>query len=248
MKGLVKRLFNVVGLEISRKSRPFTKAELAEQYYQSQGRKFEWLKSYNFSHIIDVGANEGQFAGSISTIFPETNIFCFEPIKLVFDQLCNNFKGNPHFKFYNYALGENDEDKEIFVNEYSPSSSLMEMMDLHKNSFEYARKTVPEVIKVRQLDSFFTDVVMPSLLLKLDVQGYEMYVLKGGPKLVGHSRVIIIETSFYPLYHGQPLFGDIYSYLTNLGFEYLGNIEQLNAPIDQKILQADAVFVNRNSF
>jgi len=57
------------------------------------------------------------------------------------------------------------------------------------------------------------------------------------------ADVIIIETTFIPLYKDQPLFEDIYSYLTNLGFLYAGNIEQLVSPKNHQILQADAVFI-----
>jgi hypothetical protein len=80
-------------------------------------------------------------------------------------------------------------------------------------------------------------------LIKIDVQGYEMQVLKGGERVIQSADVIIIETTFVPLYKDQPLFADIYNYFTSRGFRYAGNIEQLLAPINNQILQADAIFI-----
>ncbi|MGI8584344.1 MAG: hypothetical protein ACR2KX_19295 [Chitinophagaceae bacterium] len=48
---------------------------------------------------------------------------------------------------------------------------------------------------------------------------------------------------FIPCMLDQPLFEDIYDYSKNAGYKYAGNIEELLAPVDFKILQADAIFV-----
>jgi hypothetical protein len=71
-----------------------------------------------------------------------------------------------------------------------------------------------------------------------------MYVLKGGERIAKGADLIIIETTFQPLYKGQPLFRDIYDWMLGAGFTYAGNMEQLLAPTDNQILQADAIFIN----
>ncbi len=117
------------------------------------------------------------------------------------------------------------------------------MLDLHKVNFDYAVDVVPERITIRKLDEVMEEKIKGPLLVKIDVQGYEMFVLKGGQSVIKQADVVIIETSFYPLYAGQPLFEDIYDYFKNAGYKYVGNIEELLAPVDFKILQADAIFV-----
>jgi FkbM family methyltransferase len=246
LKKILKSLFYHMGFAITRVSKHKIDEQdannLAKAYYVEEGKKFRWLSEYNFQSIIDIGANEGQFAKKIRTIFPNAEIHCFEPLKEAFERLMINFSNEKNFLGYNFGLGEVSESKKIFFNEYSPSSSLLEMLELHKSNFDYAVDTTTETISIRKLDEVFPETVKRPLLVKIDVQGYEMFVLKGGTTIINQAEVVIIETSFYPLYAGQPLFEEIYSYFITNGFRYVGNIEQLASPNDHRILQADAVF------
>lgn len=239
LKKTIKGFFNLFNLEVSKK-RPN-----ASHPYENEVLKFMWLKEYNIHTIIDVGANEGQFASKIKQVFPMADIHCFEPLNEPYKMLENRFKNDSTVHLYKYGIGASDEEKEIFVNNYTPSSSLLEMLDLHKENFDFAKEMHQERISVRRLDTFFNGNIKRPLLLKIDVQGYEMFVLNGGQSTLQQADLLIIETSFYPLYAGQPLFEDIYDYLGNLGFRYIGNIEQLYSPHDYKVLQADALFVKR---
>jgi FkbM family methyltransferase len=243
LKRVIKSFFNLLHLEVTKKSNG--QDAVKGNSYENEALKFKWLKEYNINTIIDVGANEGQFASKIKLVLPMATIHCFEPLEEPYKGLQQNFKDDATVHLYKYGLGASDEEKEIFVNNYTPSSSLLEMLDLHKENFDFAKEAHPERISVRRLDSFFNDNIKRPLLLKIDVQGYEMFVLKGGQNTLQQADILIIETSFYPLYAGQPLFEEIYDYLTRFGFRYIGNIEQLYSPHDNKVLQADAVFVKR---
>ncbi len=212
---------------------------------KKEAQRFSWLSKYQFNSILDVGSNEGQFAEKILSIFPSAEIYCFEPLPEVFEKLKLNFKDRSNFHYYNYALGDFSVEMDIHRNEYSPSSSLLEMLDLHKSNFDFAVKSEVTRIQTRTLDSIFSTPILNPVLLKIDVQGYEMQVLKGAELVLQQANVIIIETSFYELYKNQPLFEDIYSYLISKDFRYVGNIEQLESPKDHQVLQADAVFIKK---
>jgi hypothetical protein len=82
--------------------------------------------------------------------------------------------------------------------------------------------------------------------LKIDVQGYELNVLRGAEKTLIDVDIILIETSFYELYKNQPLFKDIYDFLSNRGFDYYGSFEQLYDLRDGRILQADSIFISNS--
>ncbi len=75
------------------------------------------------------------------------------------------------------------------------------------------------------------------------MQGYEKHVIKGGPETLSRTQALIVETSFETLYENQPLFGEIYDTLRELGFSYAGSIEQLYCPHTGRIIQQDALFV-----
>ena len=49
--------------------------------------------------------------------------------------------------------------------------------------------------------------------------------------------------SYLELYKNQILFDKLYETFITLGFSYHGNLEQLHSPIDNEILQGDAIFI-----
>ncbi|MBK7105837.1 MAG: FkbM family methyltransferase [Ignavibacteriae bacterium] len=205
-----------------------------------------WLQNMNINTIIDVGANNGEFAQKINKILPEVEIHSFEPLKECIEELKENLVGIKKIKFYNYALGEKDEEKIFYHNQFAPSSSFLEMKDLHKNAFPYTSTVFEEKVSVKKLDNFINELIKSKeILLKIDVQGYELNVLKGGYKFLNEVKIIILEVSFHELYKDQPLFNDIYTYLVEKGFNYYGNFEQLIDPHNGQILQADAIFIKQ---
>ena len=58
-------------------------------------------------------------------------------------------------------------------------------------------------------------------VLKLDVQGAELDVLRGATNSVAHSIAIDIEVEFCELYKDQPLFDQVFSFLRKAGFEFI---------------------------
>ncbi|MGC8888263.1 MAG: FkbM family methyltransferase [Verrucomicrobiia bacterium] len=74
-----------------------------------------------------MGANEGQFAGYISKIFSEANIFCFEPLPEAFKELSKWAESkNGKVKAFNLALGDYEGEIEMLQHtEHSPSSSIL---------------------------------------------------------------------------------------------------------------------------
>jgi FkbM family methyltransferase len=242
---IIKKLRSVFNLSHEQKptSNQIWSVSQDASVYKAESEKLEWLKEYKLCTILDIGANEGQFAQKISFAFPHVRLLCFEPLKESFERLVKNVGHIQNAEFYHFALGATESRMSINKNEYSPSSSLLDMLDLHKSNFNFAVAVEAEEIEIRRLDDIEITPLEHPLLIKIDVQGYEMNVIKGGPKIINSADVVIIETSYYPLYKDQPLFDDIYKYFINHGFQFAGNIDQLIAPSTNKILQGDAVFI-----
>ena len=85
--------------------------------------------------------------------------------------------------------------------------------------------------------------LLPPILLKIDVQGYEDQVILGATRIMQQVDSIMIEMSFQPLYQGQPLFDEIYQLLISKGFTFAGNMDGLFSPLDGSILQSDGIFI-----
>ena len=232
MKMLVKTPFRLCGLDIKR-YRP-----------QEPERVYGWLMRRDISTVIDIGANTGQFAKQIHKIIPTATIFSFEPIEACYDKLVRNMSEVPKFYAFNYAIGDADTDMEMHVNDYTPSSSLLPMADLHVKAFPHTSKEHRKKVKVRRLDKVVRELQCDgNLLIKMDVQGYEDRVIRGGQSVISRAKVLIVETSFQCLYVGQPLFKGIYDILVKMGFTYVGALTQLRSRLDGSVLQADSIFV-----
>ena len=102
----------------------------------------------------------------------------------------------------------------------------------------------PLTVQMKTLDDYIGGLEFkPKVLLKLDVQGYENRVLRGGVQILKWVDYLLVEVSFRPLYDGQASFNEIYEFLVEAGFSYAGNLDQLLSPLNNSILQADALFV-----
>lgn len=240
IKSFFKSIFLIVGLDVYLKKTPQQQRQLEHEVLI---RNNKWLIDFGFNTIIDIGANEGQFAKKARELFPNANIISFEPIPAVYEKLVENFKTDTHFKAINVGLGEKQEKMKLWLNEYSPSSSILKM-DHHTEHFDFAVNQNEIEIQLEQLDSFAQKIDLSKpYLVKLDVQGYEDRVIRGGTNIISGAQMIISEVSFTSLYEGQVLFDQVYSTLKELGFKYAGNYEQLYSPINNEILQADAIYI-----
>ena len=83
-------------------------------------------------------------------------------------------------------------------------------------------------------------------LVKLDVQGYELEVLKGAQALFGQTEVFIIETSLYEFLPNMPSIYDIIVYMKDRGYVIYDLIELSRRPFDNALAQIDVVFVKSN--
>jgi FkbM family methyltransferase len=203
------------------------------------------LKKYDIDTVIDIGANNGQFALDIHERLPHAKIYSFEPLNDAFLELTQKLGSIANFHAFNIGLGNANKTSTINRSSFSPSSSLLPMTDLHKQLYPKSADSIAETITIKRLDDMASEMQPGSnVLVKLDVQGYEDEVLRGGAKTIARSRVLVTETSFATLYEGQPLFDDIYKIVYELGFRYAGSRERHYNTQTGELLYEDAIFVN----
>ena len=118
------------------------------------------------------------------------------------------------------------------------------MADLHKKLYPKSAGAERETINMKRLDDMGEELSLGnSLLVKLDVQGYEDKVLRGGKRLLSCAKMLVCEVSFVPLYEQQPLFDDIYAIVRELGFSYAGSRERHYSSQTDELIYEDAIFV-----
>lgn len=201
-----------------------------------------WMKNFNFSTVIDIGANNGQFAQSIRKAMPNVRIISFEPIPDEYNNLLSKFIDDQNFEAYNLALGNEMALVDFEINEFSPTSSFLKYTDNQINNFPITGKTNKVKVQIKKLDDVLK-LEKETILLKIDVQGFEKEVIMGGLKLLKQISVIYIESSFKEFYEDQPLFEDIHDILKDNGFYFRGIGDTLSGENKDEILQIDAIFI-----
>ena len=203
-----------------------------------------YFQALNISTIYDIGANIGQSTIMLHLAFPNAHIHVFEPLPKCFKKLKQTFNHKPEITLNNIAIGDQKGTIEFEENDFSASSSALSMTKEHIENFSFTSGRSIINVPVDTLDNYDSKQgYNPNILIKIDVQGYEDRVIKGGELAIKKAKVLIIETSFSRLYEGEALFGDIYSHIVSLGFTYKGALDQLKSPKTGEILQQDAIFV-----
>jgi len=246
IKRVLKRLFSLIGLRVTRTGTGILGS--INKSATSPEDRFKWLQDMSIKTVIDVGAHAGESAVQFHELFPNAKIYSFEPLHDCFVKLNAAMKNVPNFRSFNLALGDEEGRLDIHRSEWSQSSSLLKMANLHKEAFPFSSGEILETIDINTLDNVAKELDLEdNVLLKIDVQGYEHKVIDGSRNILNRVKVIIIETSFSELYKGQPLFAEIYELLNGLDFVYSGSWGELKSPIDGAPLQQDSIFIRKSS-
>lgn len=206
--------------------------------------RYLWIRKLGIRTVLDVGGHTGESAMQFREMLPDAMIYSFEPLKDCFSELERNVAGKQGHQAFNVALGDKPGTGEIHRSEYSASSSLLPMADLHKSAYPFSAKESVETIVIDTLDAVSARLrLQGEVLLKIDTQGFEKSVLMGGANMLKTVRLIIVETSFGELYKDQPRFPEIYRLLQEQGFEYRGSWDQFLNPKDGSPIQQDGIFL-----
>jgi FkbM family methyltransferase len=208
------------------------------------------LRHLGIRTILDIGANAGQFAAEAVQWFPGVTLYSFEPIPRAFDLLqASRFADVREFRAINCALGETDGEVEMneTVND-TTSSSLLKTTQEFTDWLPKLQKQAPTKVRLRRLDDAVREeqlALVPELLIKMDVQGFEDRVIRGGPETFTQARACIVEVILDSYYEGQATFLGLVAQLHALGLEYAGNFGQYHDDEDGHVAVIDAFFLRR---
>ncbi len=202
------------------------------------------LERFNIDHIIDIGANEGQYAQSMRKLGFNGIISSFEPLSDVFKILSENSVGDNKWKVFNLALGNRNEQLEINVSKNRVSSSLLEMLPEHLKQEPDSVFVSKEKININRLDTVWKELSIDScnVFVKMDVQGYEKNVLDGASESLQRIKLIQLEMALIPLYRGELLLADMIQYMEGLGYKLYNLINGFSNFETGQLLQVDGIF------
>lgn len=140
------------------------------------------------SNCIDIGCHKGEILDSILKLAPDGQHYAFEPIPEMFARLKKKYNGRA--RILPYALSDkNCTSKFNFVKNASAYSGLQ-----HR-TYNVKKPVIEKIpVEVTTLDSVIPEDIAVHFI-KIDVEGAEFDVLKGGVNLLKkHKPVIIFES------------------------------------------------------
>ena len=199
------------------------------------------LRSLEVDGVIDVGANRGQFTLACRLARPVVPVVAFEPIPDEANTFRKVHGDASHVTLIESALGESTDTATLHLSKSADSSSLL---PIGRRQTEYFRDTA-EVGTIKVLVQRLDDLSDNwrgrfSQLLKLDVQGFELNVLRGAVKTFESCKYIYVECSHAELYEGQALKQEVSKFLESNGFVEKGVFNPLY--IKNELVQADYLF------
>jgi len=184
--------------------------------------------------MIDIGANCGWIAEEAMAKWPGISVVCVEG-----NPACAGMLASKNLNFH-IALLSDSEKEVVFYQRNIQETSTGD--SIYREDTPWYESVVKTVLPTKRLDDMGFD---PADFLKLDVQGAELDVLRGGPDLTSKARWIQLEVpvdGVKPYNIGAPTRKEVMDYMNSIGFQVAQILEDVPHPISREIIQQDILF------
>lgn len=207
------------------------------------------FERYRVDCVFDVGANQGQYSGLLRELGFEGHIVSFEPVAKYAAMLRTKAAGDPKWRVYPFALGSQRGNASINVT-VSPglNSFLAPMVD--NGYWTPSPVSGVEEVAIETLDDVYPtirrELGFESPYLKMDTQGFDLEVMRGGASVLSRFRALQTEASVTPMYENMPGFRDVLDFVLARGFS-LSGMFPVSVDEAMRLIEFDCVCVRADS-
>ncbi len=187
-------------------------------YRDGETMRLEEVKDMgiNPNAILDIGAHTGQFHSWSKRVWPDVGVFMIEANPLHESHLDKLAMMNGD-NYLIAALGDEEREVTFYTRSDKP----------HTEGNSYYKEAnywdIPQLVqesktKLKKLDNIFEDDATFELI-KIDTQGSELDILKGGTNLVSRAKAVVLEVSLIEYNEGAPTAKETIDYMLEIGFE-----------------------------
>ncbi len=188
-----------------------------DRSFQFMHQRLSWWRDaagFSPTKILDAGACRGHWTDMAQHIWPNAEITLVEA-----DPRCDAFlreKYGPDYTIVSHGLAAVPGTFKFFARKGTlpqnagSGSFLKEMTEVFQNDMEEFEVVTDTIDSLWSHDTFD--------LIKLDTQGTEVEILRGGAEVVKRTKFVQIECSFVPYNEGAPMIADIVRFMQDIGF------------------------------
>ncbi len=192
--------------------------------------------------VFDVGASFGPFVDNIWRVWPDAEIHCFEPEPEYAALLEKRASTNTKLHVCKALVGATARSTQAYYFHLGASSILPSTDDSTK--LESIRTRSEKMIT---LDHYCEQQGIKPDFLKIDVQGFELEVLKGAENALSSIEVVFTEVNHIAVYRSAPLAAELIAWLANRGYALHDICNFMPRPRDGALWQSDMIFVRHES-
>ena len=194
--------------------------------------------------ILDIGGHTGEFYSLARTAFPNSYVFIIEGNKE-----CEPYLKKLGTRYLIRLLGK-ENTKTIFYKTKSDPISTGNSIYKEITPHFKGEQVIEEEVELRTIDSTFKEETYFDLI-KIDTQGAELDILRGGSRIAKKAKGILLEVSYTEYNEGAPLYDEVVKFMDEYGFvekEILSEIYWSNDGYGEMMTcsQKDVLFINKN--
>lgn len=191
-------------------------------------------------YIVDIGCGHGEWFSKCNNFFPESKYFLFDGNKLNEKHLSILQTKHSNLSYKICLLSDKIKELKFFNMGYG-SSVYEEKTNFSRNVELITSSTLEKEFLNQNFDT-------QNNIIKLDVQGSEIDILKGLNDKINFFEIIILETSVKEYNKNSPLFIDVINFMNEKNYSLYDIYDLKRLGFDKSILvQFDSVFVRKDS-
>ena len=194
-------------------------------------------KYFTPKSILDIGANVGQFYNESKQIFPDAYYYLIEG-----NDKCEIPLKNLNVDYSISLLSDEVKEVNFYTRTYEERCTGNSIYR-EKTSFYDDNQITIEPKQTTTLELLLTDKEFD--LIKIDVQGSELDIIKGGIDIIKNSKGIIMEVSLVEYNENSPTKKFVYDFMEKINFYPAEHIGDINHPITHQLIQQDILFINK---
>jgi len=192
-----------------------------------------YMKEKDVKSVLDIGAHIGEYSARVKQLFPYMEVFLIEG-----NPYCENYLEQRGLPFTIACLSEEEKEIGLYMN---PVNAICTGTSYYKETTHHYDNSIKLTVNTKKLD----DVVDREFdFIKMDTQGSEIDIMKGGTKTLAAAKFVQIELSLIEYNKGAPLKDEVVAYMESIGFkpDKMVQVQYESYDTTKPIIQEDWIF------